>query len=526
MTSTMTHDAPPADPFRATPPSMLRRCAHCSAVAVEQDGRHVCADPQCGAPARHAPPRCPRCLGMARVDDEYLTCMAGCEPVTLPGSPRAGWEAALRMSLSADYEALWGDPWGLGGMHTVAWDRYSEPGSRLQARWGSPDDDGNEVRSVEGAALVRQHLDDTQRIAEMSAALRALGVAVRADPGIRLRGGNREATSFDACLGASYAVEARPLDDATGQATRAAMAALWGDEVTRSAMVREVGIAACIEVHRCIVMRGGAFGGVGDLLRQLAGVRETPFGGYRHAVAFAFGDHGTTTLGWGNALAGLIGADLPHPLPGGMRFDEIAVSPSRNSGGEARNARTWTMAQDVAACMAAARVGGIWAPPAEGTVGAAGDAWTCDGGRPLTPWEVRLVELCDFGVDVAMRDKAGRKRRPKGATAANAAAAGDDWRRLTVTEAVERVRQEASARAQDGTLLREWGPARHITTPEGKAALKGARRAIADALAAWGLVPRRDRPPRRRSQDDPPRNREPVPHWQRAANAWDVEAPR
>lgn len=509
--------------------TLLRRCPHCSSVAAQANGErlYVCADVDaCGVTFRPHDTRCPRCHGIATLEEGALLCRGACQPLSLPTvDPRAGWEMAAAEALDATYERMWGDPWAVAAFHDVAWDSYSGPVSRLQQRWGAPawgrdretgrqgwwEPQGREVMSEEGAKLARVHAANVQRIAEMSDALRAFGEAVQADTGIRLRGGTR--TESPAMLPCVVAALPMVVPSRLASVGTTAIRAFWRDDTCRSWMVREVGAAIVIELHRAIVQRGGSFEDISDMLRHLGGAREQPFAHYKHAVAFWCGDHGTTVLGWGgSSLAHAGGAEPTHGLPGGMRIDEMAVSPSHASSGAARNVGVWTMVQDVTACIGAARAGGEWTPPDPDK---ADRAATCAGGRRLAPWELELVRLCDFGVEVA-------STKTKGGTGA-----ASEWRKLAVTEAVERVRAEAVAGA-GGTGDPAWGPARHLTTMAAKDALRAARRAIQDALEAWQLTPPRERaaarPLRPERDDAPPRHRPPVPARERAVNAWDREA--
>ena len=510
------------DRLFTVPPTIMRRCPRCASVAPRHlgEGAYVCADPDCRHLFRPSL-RCPRCLGVVEVDHSAVRCVAGCAPVGLPAQePRGGWEVARADMLNATYDAMWGDPWGLDGMHHgVAWDRYSAPASALQARWGSPDDDGRETLSTEGAALAQAHSDDARRVGEMSDVLREFAAAVTADDGLKLRGApTREALALGPCVVAAMVRAERPPQVTDAYATDLAaqgVGLMWEDPACRSYLIREVGAAAIIELHKCIVARGGSFAGISDVLRQLGGPRETPFAGYRHAVAFWCGDHGSTTLGGGSPLAGLGGATALFNIPCGPRFDEIAVKPTRNGGGSARNAGTWTMARDVEACVEAARVGGRWhADIDEGEDATKATAWFCTGGRPLAQWELALVQLCDFGTEVTIKGGRGEKDQR-------------EWRKLAVVEAVDRVRELAAQRRTDA----QWGPARHLTTQQGKDALRLARRAIQDALEAWEMVPAREPLQTKRGARSPdpdadqPRN-VPVPREQRAANSWDFEVPR
>ena len=103
------------------------------------------------------------------------------------------------------------------------------------------------------------------------------------------------------------------------------------------------------------------------------------------------------------------------------------------------------------------------------------------------------------------------------------------WQRplFALDEAVERIRLDASARGRADIAL---APARHLTTEAAKVALPKARRALLEALVAWGLIPQRETPPARQrvtgtdADEREPRRRTPTQAGKRAFESWDPEA--
>lgn len=469
--------------------SLTRRCPNCSAVAYTLDGErlYVCADVLCERRQfRPSLPVCPRCLGMADLDETSLRCRSGCTALSLPTiDPRAGWELAR----DGIVERVELGHWQLGAMDTESWYRFGETG-QITRKWGAPDDMGDETMSIEGAALMQLHADDVRRIGEMSDALRAFGAAVSKDKDVGKRR-QRTASAWLPCLLAHRLAE--HADEATSPiatvdviATQRAgsLATFWADPGCRSEMVFRLGAALCIEIHKAIVRRGGSFADIHDILRQFADVRETPFGGYQHAVAYWCGEHGSTLLGMGSTMSSLGGAMPKFALPGGVQLADargrggMSVHETKNGTSASRNAGTLDRALDVASCINAARIGGTWMRNTDPNkaVGV-----VCSGGRKLTQWERRLVVLCDYGVEITIK---ADKDKP----------ASKDWRKLTVTEAVDEVRRVAIERTRQVTQpqeVAEWAHARHLTTKDGKVALRAARRAIREALTAWGLIPAR-----------------------------------
>ena len=393
---------------------------------------------------------CPQCLRMARFDERgAIVCLAGCPPIRASNAePPAGWELANAGNLHR-YQAR---AWGLLPLleNSPDWDAYHSTKSPLQERWGRVGDAGDERYSLEGAHFGQQHTDDSKRIDEMTEALDAFGAGVRANA--RLPRSGVSAT-------------------------------------------RIIGGALVLELANAIRARGGAYAGIAEMLRQVGSTRVTPFSGVRHALAFAFGDHGSLLLGEGSPLAGMGGAEALFKIPCGLQFNTVSCSPSHVGSGAARNVGAFLDNHDVWACLKAARVGGEWSPAPE-----SGEevARTCKGGRPLTSWELKLLQYCDVGANV---------------THDYSTTIGAGWqhvavevtfRCLTPAEAVDRVRQEVASR---GRATRDtWASlddavgARHLTLREGRIAIRSARRSVAEALDAWGLIPERrpqDREPRR-----------------------------
>lgn len=446
--------------------------------------------------------RCDVCRAPADVTTETLTCTAGCPPRPLPATePDSGWELAMAGHLSSNAVT----DWRLTGFHDPAWDRYSAPTSPIRerfgpsperrrdpetGRWGWMEVEGRETASEEGAYLARIHANDTDRIGEMVDAMRAFGEAVRDDVTVKLRGGRAsEAVALAGCVTATAALQGYgqrgPIDPEVARGIRSESFVLfWGDAHCRSLMIREVGSAVLIELHRFIRMRGGSAFEITEGLHHLNGgmPRTTPFAGYNQVVSFWRGDHGTTQLGWGSALAHLGGAEATHTLSRGVQFNRMAVAPTKGGTVRTKNEGTLILAGDVDASVAAARVGGKW----ERVVKDGKDAAYCTGGRPLATWELRLVSLCDHGMLVQSKGEKG---------------AQEDWRKLAPVEAVDIVRRESVKWADDPG----WCAARHLTNKDGRAALRAARTALREAFEAWRLIPEREP-----SATEKPRPRGPV----------------
>ncbi len=431
-----------------------------------------------------------------------LRCRSGCPPLALPtAEPLAGWELAQTTRLGP----VEVDHWQMGGMAdgSALWDRFAA--GRLATCWGAPgldhgsysEPDGREAVSEAGARFAQDHADDTRRIGEMSDALAAFGEAVQADPALEKR--HRAAGPLEHCLAAYMVDRARVEQVLAGEVSEAprhplcgaALTAFWADDGCRGLMMRVVGAALVIELHCAIVRRGGSYADIVELTRQLADFRTERFGGYRGTVAFLNGDHATTVLGEGSPLASLGGAEPLHRLPRGVQLTDtrgrgMAISPSHGSNVRARNVDTLDTAIDVEQMLRSARVGGTWSsvpcpPPRHPPPGHVPERrMACSGGRPLTLAEVLLVRLCDFGT------KVGKGK-------------DTDWRKLTVTEAVDEVRA-AATRGREETA---WGSARHMTTKDGKALLRGARVALREAMEALGLIPVRPPAPHRAKREEP-----------------------
>ena len=411
------------DPTRPpnAPPSLSRRCGHCACILTESDV--YC--PDCTVPVRRDVPKCPRCCGIARYDDSgALFCFAGCSPVRPSANePRSGWELVC----DGDAGENQAYDWSLLPLFydSPSWDRYADASGRLHIRWGFPDDAGVETTSTEGARLAASHREDSHRIDEMTVALDAFRGFARTDARIPRTG---------------------------------------------SSAIRTLGSALCIELVNAISARGGAYRGLRDVLRHISdGSRVPPFAGYRHALAFAFGDHGSTVLGDGSPLGGIGGAEALFKLSSGLVFNTISVSPSHVRNSSARNVGALLDNVDVWACIRAARIGGKWQEQDEGDPD---EARICLGGRGLLQWELALVAMCQ-GVET--RVDRGRKHDVP------------EWRFLTVDEAVDRIREKA--RKKDAST--EVQVARHLTTREARIAIRAAKTALVDAFEAWGLIPER-----------------------------------
>lgn len=555
-------------------PSLARRCGRCDAYVSGFD--RTCL--ACGEAVTRPPLRCPRCLGIAHIDEAGdIACRGGCPALpppprkhldtsvllprrdpeySAPGPgecaralPYAGWELVLRELLGTDQHAAdqAGD-WGHQNMLTSAWDDYGDPhttagrgGSLLAVTWGKPDDKGEERYSAAGAALMAIRDGNAARRVEIDAAMRTFGKAVQEAPSPR-RGAAGEALipcvmgaaledwhrdpaasdAFDAALeGHSHprahgrcqmrAALAAVVPEVRELAREMALTAFWSDAGCVSEMARTVGAALCIELHRCLVLRGGTFAvttqdgrteGIDEFLHQVGTVRTTPFSGMRHALSFWAGDHGSTQIGVSNPYASLGGAEAKYATRRGVVFGEMAVHASRSSSGSARNVGTLQLLDDVTRCVAAARIGGTWAIPDP----AKPEAKACVGGRELRKWEHDLMVYCLLGAEVEPRES----------------------RRLTVVEAVDRIRTEhaAAARNRQRGAAQEQTDGRHLTVEQAKAVMPKIRRAMLDALVAWDLIELRKDPPRKKRHEDAPAPQDieqKAPAGAPAHAAWDVE---
>lgn len=536
--------------------TLSRRCHGCDAKLsgrVDDDRWNgcdvVCAD--CGLVTRRDPIRCPWCLRIARWDERGdLACPGGCAPLARPhhhtldasvpcpkrggdwsepgpgecerGLPLAGWERVLRDRVRSCAGTEQGDTaiaveWGLGEMLT-GWgdygERYGRAGGGLRAQWGEPDDDGREQQSQGGAEYEAARLENLLRMVEMTDALDAFAAAIVAVPTNHKTDKGKPSTALFACYIAAQherrAVTGYPYGDpamaiAAAQHHRDALDAFAREDHWE--WLHTFGGAICRALVNAIVGRGGSYQGTNELL-SYAEAHETAFGSYRASLWWAF--YGPVKgLGEGSPMAGLGNAGYTHGLPGGILMQEegISLHPSRNASAGARNVNAIHLDRDVWACIGSARIGGIWdrADPERPDA-----ARLCGGGRAVTTWEMELVRLCDVGCEVAVSK--GKR--------------DTDWRRLTVVEAVARVRAEAVSREKSGQST--WGRARHLTAEEAKTALTRARRALTDALVAWRMIPLRTVEPRakpvRVDTDGPPRQPTAVPRDQMAHATWDTEA--
>jgi hypothetical protein len=413
--------------------------------------------------------------------------------------PYSGWELALRGLLGDDDHAadVLAD-WGLAGIASEAWDAYSDPPiGRLIQRWGAPGDTGVETDSVEGAALMAMHAANVARRKAIEATLVAFGATVQEMPGPR-RGGP-DTTATEACLAAALAPDT--LAAAVTQAM--AMEMFWADQTFAWEMTRTVGAAMCIELHNAIVQRGGKFADISEILRHVGADRTAPFASLKHALAFSWGgQHGSTVLGAGSPLAGMIGgAVATHRLPSGVRFGEVTVVASHVSSGSARNVGTLHVLEDVSGALAAARVGGEWIVP-DATKP---NAKVCIGGRPIKLWEKVFLEYTMLGAEVDKRT----------------------FRCLTLPEAVDRIRQEFAAVATGrAARVNAWLVApgdmegRHVTNEQARASAAKVRRAMTDALVAWGMIEPRTPIEQAATMSD----RGAIPPAARAHALWDPEA--
>ena len=205
--------------------------------------------------------------------------------------------------------------------------------------------------------------------------------------------------------------------------------------------------------------------------------------------------------------ASLGGAEAKFGTRRGVVFGEMAVHASRSSSGSARNVGTLHLVDDVTRCIAAVRLGGTWWTPDPKKP----EAKACEGGRELRGWEHDMMVYCLLGAKVDAHES----------------------RRLTVVEAVERIRAEhaAAARRGRGTVDPAETDGRHLTVDQAKVALPKIRRALVDALVAWDLIELRKDTPRKKRREDadaaagaPPVATAEAPLQGAPAHAsWDVE---
>lgn len=444
-------------------PSLTRRCPECSAIAVRTERGYVCADPLCARPVglpirgpfndRRYLLACPRCLAPAGYDRQgALVCTnpTGAHRVPVPRQePPSGWEGCFtEEAVRERHPAL-----GLAGAPT--WDGYGGP-SRLETLWGKPGDEGRERVSVAGARLMAL-VDAYDARLELLHRLRDRIEACAK----RLRTGDQRVRG------------ARDLPDRFTALVAEASAVVQGHLMALRILVE----------NDLLRLTGRSEEAIHARLR-----RTTPFSGYRHAIAFHHGDHGTLVLGAGSPLAGLSDVEMA-PLARGVRLGEIAVNPSHASSGRARNEAVLHLHFDVVTAVGRARVGGVWEPPAKDAP--PGTPWTCHGGRKLTPVEQELLRLCDTDQQVGK----GQER---------------EVRSLKLPEALERMRHD-----------RTYAEVRRFGEKDAEQFLRAARRAVIDALVAHGLIP----PPVRRPRRAKPVEEEPRGWRGRPApNATSIEA--
>ncbi len=221
------------------------------------------------------------------------------------------------------------------------------------------------------------------------------------------------------------------------------------------------------DVLDAIIARGGSFAGLTEGVRVRV-ERTTPFAGYRAALRASLGMQHPEAESPGRG-AGSLGrsaaTEYKHGLPSGMQFgNKMAVNPSKNGASAASTSRG-TSADDAVTCLRAARVGGTWLRAKFADDGQILTPAVCYGGRPLTPLELRLLELGDLGAW---------------------AGAGLDleWQKLKLSDALRRIQH-----AREGGAY-VFPEARHLLAPAAKAMLAAARGAVIDAFEAWGLIPR------------------------------------
>lgn len=402
-------------------------CAACG-VLVERDTRVVC--PSCGGPTR--------------IDaHDRLVCNRGrCRPIVLPtedDEPVCAWESAF----DPEANAAMPEEWGLGGADTFA--RYH--GGGLALRFGR-EHRGEHVDGSDDITLEALRVESAERIVQMTAAIDTFGEAVQADPLIT-KGGTTWFIVF--------------------------------------------GGAMALLLVNAIVRRGGDYEGITDLA-HLRVQRTTPFAGYRHALGAACGyAHPEATSNGRGAGPLAYASDNPflHGLPGGilMQEDGMSVNPSRN-GASASTTSRYSGEDDVIACLAAARIGGLWSAVVYRDDGTVERPAVCSevGAfvRPLTATERKLLELVDVGAMVPVAR--GCKEL--------------EHRRLKVGEALTWLR---------GPTQRDRYPdARHLLERDAKAMLGKARRAVREAMHAWRMIPE-DEPRQREAKapdpDAPPRAR-------------------
>lgn len=423
------------------------RCPECAAVVIPRslrEGRRVFACAFCGLMVSPGfVVRCPDCGARARFEAGALTCPANCPPVpTAHHEPAAAWEACHTEAAARETP----EAWGLRGVGS--WDRYARSGL-LAEEWGAPgplveERDRNGVFLGMWAApghlgrrdedLDAERSDNEGRCDEMKAALDDFAKAIRRSP---------------------------PLPKAGPRWYRFLAARVW-------TLLREVlGDLVAVLVN-AVLRRGSTYSDFGEIVR-FRQVRATPYGSYRGAIAPALGvvNPEATSRGGSSPLAAIASVPYKHRLPSGVVFGRIAVHPTPPSPAFARSDRP-TGHLDATACAETARVGGQWIPvrlKADGTVERPA---ICTGGRPLTPLERYLLELCDVGVSEA-----------------------GDWVRLKPTEALRR----AQHLRRGGAWV--FPEARRLLLGEAPALVARARAAAAEALEAWGLIPRIPPKPRK-----------------------------
>ena len=351
--------------------------------------------------------RCPFCRGgNTRWESGALECADCTGRVPARRESLPAWETDPRLS---------GD-----------WDAYSRPG-RLDAWLDARD-----------RALDADARENLARIQQLAAAVRALRAHVQRRNTLAAAGGARR--------------RPRPT------LPRRLMPWVRWCGVVWDAVLAWTGL----ELENARLRRGGLHE---DIVTPSV-ARTTPFAGYRHAIAVAFGGEGLGEIGAGGLTLG--GAESLFSLPRGVVLGSMAVAPTRTSSGSARGVDRIVASVDVWNAITAARV--------DRRVDTSGRV--IDRGRGLATAELRLLELVDYG---ATRARAFRQNR-------SVVPAVEP---LTVRDALERLRR------RDGAAL-------PTTEHEAKLLIGRARRAILEVLVERGLVPPRRREAIAREVSPPP----------------------
>lgn len=204
-----------------------------------------------------------------------------------------------------------------------------------------------------------------------------------------------------------------------------------------------------VELENARCRRGGRY----DAQVRQRGQRAARFPSYRAALAVG-AQH--VELGAGGSTMAAPAAPSKFSLPGGVRFNEIAVSPTRSGAARARNETSLLDVMDVLAAIRGARIG----RDVDAETGR-----VVHEGRPLTKVEQVLIWAMDHG----------EYRR-----------AGKAWEleRLDADEAFRRLRQAKLDGAD--------GPA-PSTVRELRGVLGNARRAVIRSMQDRGLIPAEER---------------------------------